>query len=692
MQFPVSIYVKECCELFQVMDISLDNNILFIKFSSDKILSNLKAEFRLKDTARYSVNAYNQFFEVDVHCTEKVHEIKLDVSLFADLFYLDNVNKHAVWIYINNNEEFQQLMIDNQIIDKLNSINSMDFCSLAKLRLSKHNNNTALGLTIEKINVNCYLNKINLLNNRLILELFPIQIPDKNVLPSRVQLKRRVYKDTLIYSQSISLTNTNENIFELCLAELNNLEFDTVTNMDFIAEVWDRNVSIELPVFTKITVDLMKIDFNSNYNSKLYFTPKNSLSLRVETKYPALEVLELNADEHLINLEINLASIQGMTLKCGLYRTNKLINDNELILYKTLPISIHNSICYLTLNTADLFSENKSNHIQEYTILLFDESTNPGTFFQLTSSKNFMHSNISTCSKINLSIDKKALIEVDPLSLAPIKIGVLGTCFSRAAFNSSNGFFNPDYKLYYSLEYSHFWISVISAVSEKIPFNADHYSGLPEQVIENIRKEYDKPTFDELSKANADYVIIDFFVDAVHGVRKFSDGKFIGQNGDMYSTHFYKNCLLKETSQFDFRHPDFWNTWKDSCNKFIKLLEQIVPLNNIILTIGGFSDSYFNENEEISNFSKDKKFGKTQINFINHTWEKMNNYFISKVPAAKVLELRQYGYKASLDYPFGQTGPHHYERNYYKSFIGELSKIILFDRLNKTAIPDQDQA
>jgi hypothetical protein len=669
--------------MFEIQDISLENQLLYIKFKSKDALENLKVEFRAKDMTRYAVSAFNQFFESEITSKEKIHEIKVDISTLSNQFHFDNLTKQIVWIYINNQGVFHQLKPGNKISEKLKGLGSVSFCDLAKMSMVINRN--FLALSIAKVNVSSILKNITSEEGSLLLDLMPITLNNKEIPISTVQVKKRIFKDTLIYSQGVELKNISPCVYSLELHSLNSLDYDMVNNLDFITTIKDRNVSVELPILLNEKVKLSACNFNDNLKSKLYSTVKKSLSLRVEKKHPTASILNTVTDNQLINLEIDLSALQLMSydnLKCGLFRQNILFNDTELTIYQSIPLHFKDSKASISLDVLDLFSEVQTNYEQQYIIALFDETDHTNVVIHLTADEKIVHKTNGDHSVISINIHKEAGIVLMPKTAKPIRLSILGSCFSRAAFNSSNPFFNKDYKYYFNLDYSHFWISLISAVSDKIPFVESKFSDVPPKVIDNVKKEYEKTTFEDLKKVHSDYVVLDFFVDAVHGVRRVGDDKFLGQNGDMHNSYYYKNHILKETSQFDFRHPDFWDTWTRSCDEFIDRLGKVINLNKIILNLGGLSDLYYNENREISSFSKDKKFTVTEVNFINHTWEKMNNYFLSKVPAARVIDLSEYNYLASLDYPYGGSGPHHYERNYYKTFLGELSKIVLKDKLH----------
>lgn len=667
--------------MYKLRDISIADNLLVIKFSSEKTLNSLKAEIRLKDMTRYAVSAYSQWFETEVTSDNDSHELTLDTAIFAEKFELKDLTKQIVWIYINDGDSFQEIRLDQAAKKKVKAYSPIPFCDLAQLNFMSKSNNT-LALTLNKVDSRCELKGISLDNDKLIFDLLPVKLESSSIVQN-VYLRKRAFKDTQIYSQSIPLEKYGENKYFLNINELNNIHYDTVNNLDFNLELSQKNVTTENPVIAKTDLKLPNLIFGEAYKTKLYITAKKSLSLRVEKQFHSIEMKRIEAIDDVIDIDLDLNSFNGMVvsgLKFGLFRENKLFNDNELTLFKDINPKFIGANLNLKLDLKDIFQGIQTNYEQVYSLVMYSSNDGSNTYYNLVSPEKMQFGVKMEGSLVSIVVEKEAKFIIKPNQQSPARISILGSCYSRAAFNSSNSFFNPDYKNNFSIVYSHFWISLISATSQPIPFDRSLYHDVPDKVITNVSKEYEKTTFDDLREINTDYIVMDFFVDAVHGCRKLPDGRFLGQNGDLHKSNYYKTKFLKETSQFDYRNPEFWDAWTKSCDEFIERISSIIDLNKIILNWGSLSDSYLNENHELSSFSKEKLFNKTEINYINHIWEKMNNYFISKVPAAKVIDLNRYNYHASLDYPYGGSGPHHYERNYYRSFLGELAKVILMDK------------
>ena len=658
--------------MFKVVNLDLNDEFGYICFQYNKEKINiLNMEFRFKDMTRYAVNAYKSVTNYSIGNNEGLSEVRFNLNDLIDKIKNENLNNQLVWIYIETSNGYKELEIPKELISKVKELKPASIGKFAKLNFILSGSNK-LSITIKRNNVNQYLKSMRRSKDQFIIELEEQQ----NV--QEVKLKKRTFKDTIVYSEELSLEFNGQNTYSLSIEKLNQFNYSEVTNLDFIIVMKDKDVLIDVPLLKKNQLDLVDLSFSDSYISKLYFTAKNSLSLRIERKYESVhvDIMELLEDKIYSKIKVTHPLLDGKQLqdiKCSIYRRNKLFNDFDYIQFNLLSVKREDDYLIVEVPLDELFGNINTNYEQDYEI-----------FLEIENKKMKLINNFSQQIKCENSIyfvktEKSFLITVKPVNDNAVKISILGSCFSRAAFNSSHEYFNKDYKYYFSLEYSHFWISLISAVAEKIPFPAENYKDIPEKSIGNVRKEYDKSTFSDLNKIETDYVIIDLFVDAVHGVRVFNDGKYIGQNGDLHKSSYYKNKFLKETSQFDNRHPEFWEVWRNSCDIFIERLGEVIDKKKVILNWGSLSDSYYNEKKEISSFNKDKKFNKADVNFINRTWEKMNNYFITKMPEAKIIDVNKYNYHADVEYPYGGSGPHHYERGYYRSLLGELAKIVVKD-------------
>lgn len=668
--------------MFKIEEILINSEHIKVVFESDIYCNDLKSELRLKDMDRFLVTAYSSQFELEVKSNGKIHEFLLDVSKLNRELLLKDINKQIVWIYIKYDNKYYELKLNDKIKEFIKNQHSIELNSLCNIELFKRDNNT-LGFRLNRKNILSQIRELIIDDKKMLIEVCSKnKESDEQLKINNLYIKKRVFKNVLLHSEGLILNKIDNNKYYFNLSELDNISFDEVSNLDLVAEIKDNNTIIN---------DLVKIDnknkglkknifINDKYNSQVYVTAKNTLSIRVEKTYKSLIAKRIMLNEEELEFEVeNLANITMNNIsKCKLtiYRCNKLYNDYEYIKFDERNISIvdDNKISG-KINLVYLFGNIKSNYVQEYKMKLEIDNEDKHTYdlkFETS-----METEVKTKNNVlNINISTEGICKIISNN-RKIKLGILGTCFSRAAFNTNNLYYNPDYKLYYEIAYSHFWPSVISLTSYPIEFNRDNYYDISNKEIKHISREYDKTTFRELSDTEVDFIVIDFFVDAIHGVRKLKDGSYLGHNGTMHKSQYYKTNIMRDTEQFDYRNEKFYEVWKSRCDEFISKLREIIEDDKIILNLGGLAFDYLDDKDNIKSFIEDKKFTNQELNYYNMIWQKMNNYFISKVPNAKILDMSKYKYKSSVKHPIN-LGPHHYEHAYYKSFVGELSKILTY--------------
>ncbi|HEM1671695.1 TPA: teichoic acid biosynthesis protein, partial [Listeria monocytogenes] len=89
----------------------------------------------------------------------------------------------------------------------------------------------------------------------------------------------------------------------------------------------------------------------------------------------------------------------------------------------------------------------------------------------------------------------------------------------------------------------------------------------------------------------------------------------------------------------------YFNEWKGYADQFIEKLTEIIPTDRVILNLGGFTTSYYDEDGEVATYKN-----KMAIEKNNYFWERLNNYFLSKLPEAKVIDFSKKGYIGDFNY------------------------------------------
>ncbi|QWG61319.1 hypothetical protein EXW60_09525 [Bacillus mycoides] len=111
-------------------------------------------------------------------------------------------------------------------------------------------------------------------------------------------------------------------------------------------------------------------------------------------------------------------------------------------------------------------------------------------------------------------------------------------------------------------------------------------------------------------------------------------------------------------------------------DKFADELLSIIPENKIILNKGRLTQKYRDVDNKIKEYSE-----KGIIKRNNDLWDKMDNYFLYKMPNVKVIDMQKTKYTGYYKHPFGNTYAH-YESGYYKEFMNKLNEIVLEDKIS----------
>src|SRR5690606_18445585 len=107
-------------------------------------------------------------------------------------------------------------------------------------------------------------------------------------------------------------------------------------------------------------------------------------------------------------------------------------------------------------------------------------------------------------------------------------------------------------------------------------------------------------------------------------------------------------------------------------------LLSILPQEKIILVLPELTDEYYDKDGVIKKFEGAGTSNPDNRKYLNYFWDKLNNYFISKLPNIKLIDMRKTGYIGNENYPFG-ISPGHYESQYYKEFLNRVLKVHQFN-------------
>jgi|GEM_PF-2699007 len=645
-----------------------ENNCLVLGVKSDYASSKgIELQIRAVDQERFIVKGYLSYYTL-------VPEAFFNDTLvfrmeFEDLVKnIKAINRNQLLEFtIKNEKKYSVLLAAETISNMLNTEIEINPISSIKYRKNAKN---SFELWLSTKSISQKADDVKIENGKISVRLKGSQEGKTSVI-----LKRRAFKNITKYTADIELVKSEGQYYSIDLEKILSLRVDEQTNFDFILQT--NNGQILIDDFLKLECSFTKeiVKFGS---SQLEFYATKNGSLAVSVKEVFLEKgisaqYEAGGD---LTLEFN-----ERIERLGIFREMSLANGasatTELILVVEIPVRSSQ----LVLDLGKLIEPNRSNTDHKYSLIGLDDENNK---YRLTSA-NEVKFDLSEPLNLSFKSNSTGTEFVNKQNQRSIiNLSILGSCFSRSAFNSVDNFFNKDYKGYYSVNYTCFWFSALSSMSNKIKYKKEDYSNSPAKIVENdrnLRREYEKTLFHDLSNAKTDYLIIDFFVDAVHGVRKFERNQYLARNIDLNSTPHFRNNILLETEHFNYKNQSYFTEWKDSIDLFLDKVKEIVPHSNIILNLGGLTKEYLDNKNMIKSFVNDKNFDERMIDNHNLMWKRMNNYFRAKCPEAKVVDMSRFNFYGLLEYPGAAPGPHHYESNYYKAFVGEVSKVIMKDKI-----------
>ncbi|MGE1028653.1 DUF6270 domain-containing protein [Bacillus sp. GKis3/1] len=251
-----------------------------------------------------------------------------------------------------------------------------------------------------------------------------------------------------------------------------------------------------------------------------------------------------------------------------------------------------------------------------------------------------------------------------------VKIAVSGSCFSRSAFQTKE-FFNPNYKENFEVVHTNFHSSIPSMMAKPKVFEETYLGECTDFQKRNIKNDFEKNFFENLLNSNSDFLIIDFYADAVRPLICFEDGVMITDSYTLRGTDYiYHLGDSKIITHYD---ENYLTIWKEAFNKFADKLEKIYDSNRIILQRARTALKYIDKSGKVNSFNKEEVL---DSRVSNNLFEYMEMAFLERFPNASVIDLTKKGYLGYEDHPEGKSVSH-YQSEYYRDFLTELEKIIL---------------
>ena len=259
----------------------------------------------------------------------------------------------------------------------------------------------------------------------------------------------------------------------------------------------------------------------------------------------------------------------------------------------------------------------------------------------------------------------------------PVKLAVLGTCYSRRGLATSE-YFSPDYKELFNVVHTQFHTSMVSIMSEPVVNGSELISNLNLNPTHRryIEADFNKTYFEDLAAADPDFLVFDLYADSHVGMLDWGD------NALSMAFYFYKIQLKNTLDKTDVKfvnHDDVRTVmarFETSARQFFEHLFEIIPASHVILQKSYRTYSYWDAQHkevDIDLFYNQAKSEGLRGDFFA---ELMSDWIEQNYPDINVIDLESYNLRGQFNHPDGPT-TNHYEPAWYKAYIGELAKTVL---------------
>lgn len=472
----------------------------------------------------------------------------------------------------------------------------------------------------------------------------------------------------------LGIWDYHKNSFPFVKINENEYEFDLLDILPKIRTCQDVVMDIKTSFgFIKTKLEPNQISSISKTTStsygKLKFEPYKNGSSGISIKI-RLSPIKFNL-KFISETKNNLIFyVSSSSIKYYLVRKNKSYENS---FDQKIPLKVSNN--NIKINKQLFFDKVTSKEETWLIVSLNDEQVCYASFIGFidyqTKIKNL--DIILTSVKTDLSI--KVYKNVND-SYDKIKICVIGSCFTRLAFRSLD-YYNKDYKDLYTVPYTVFHMSIPSIVSNKIDYNKNDLVGKKQKDLNIYGKDnFDKNIFENLKNINPDYIIIDNYSSITNDLIETNTGSYIDNNYYLKNTEAIKK--LKTKKIYKNTSDDFFNIFKNSIKTFKQKIQDILPLNKIILVRCEPAIKKF-ENGVIKDWENSQI-----IKMRKYLLNKFDSYFISQMENINVIDLRDQNKYFSDISPISEFQPNHLNSIFYQDLLNCINKVILVDKLKKS--------
>ncbi|WP_201511649.1 DUF6270 domain-containing protein [Psychrobacter alimentarius] len=200
---------------------------------------------------------------------------------------------------------------------------------------------------------------------------------------------------------------------------------------------------------------------------------------------------------------------------------------------------------------------------------------------------------------------------------------------------------------------------------------------------EILKRELNNNLLDDITKANPDFIIIDF-IDDRFGLVEIEEGVFVTNSFELRNTK-----ITDATSKvFSAKSENFFSLWTSGIDFFLEYAKNNNFLDRIIINAVFWAKKYDN-GLDINNYPNSEFNSQNYIDSFNNLLERQYGYLSDKLNSDQFIFYPKELNVASLNHKWGNA-PFHYTNEFYGFFLEKINSISLshlkyegFKRWNK---------
>lgn len=258
--------------------------------------------------------------------------------------------------------------------------------------------------------------------------------------------------------------------------------------------------------------------------------------------------------------------------------------------------------------------------------------------------------------------------------MSGIKIAVIGSCVSRDGFNSK---FIKNYKEFYKCIFTQNHMSMISLVTDPIPFKPMKLDGdITDFNKQILMTELTKSAWDSLKIHKPEYLILDFYADVYFGVLGIDNSYITDKSWLFKKTQLFSSLRISNRIKLENDYESYMELWKCSVDIFMNIMRTEFSDIKIIVNKIHFTDNYISHDGNIKKISESGLYKKVDVGQINIWLDEFYNYFEENYNVAFLEYDNQYYSEEKHIWNLFYV---HYTKDFYEDFTTKLLSYIIGD-------------